>query len=54
MTMRRSCAHVSIGHASWEAALYERMTKTGRVKRAKAFYNLLAKSNNEDLLEEAS
>jgi AcrR family transcriptional regulator len=34
-------AHVMIGEASWEAALFETMTRSQRESRALAFFNLL-------------
>ena len=47
-------ARTFIAHASWEAALFERMTRSGRAKRATEFFDLLVKNKNQERLKEAS
>ena len=47
-------SRVFIANASWEAAMFERMTREQRKTRARAFFHLLTTRNNRDQLKEAS
>ncbi len=46
-------ARVFLGHAAWDAALFETMTTSGREQKAMAFFELLVGGNEARLGESA-